>query len=664
MPSPKVLPLPLLSVVLAMALAPSLVPAALAASWEPVTAEQLAQAKSTIEPGAGAEAIFQKVWVEDKLAGRSLRSTWEVYVRIKIFTDQAAQEYSKIDIDYPLHDVFIHGVEARTIQPDGSIVPLDPKAQVKEVVVKKKGEGVRRRSFAPPALKAGCIVEYRVHEVRYDAEAQVAAFDLQRDIPTQQISYYVKPLQLQGWFLRQMRFHTGAVPKEYPVDGYYETTVRDQLGFKAEPFSPPEYQQRAWMLEYYTDEKLTTPETFWKKYGRRVWDEIDIGTKPDKDVRAQAEQITSGAATDVERTRRLAEWVQREFKVCRSNDPDSLKAAGLHRNSGLKDALRQKGGTYLDADLTFAGLARALGLETRWLRVPSRRDWFFDQNMMNGYFLPAYEVGVRLNGKWEAFDPGSRYLPWDMVPWDEEAQLALLCDRDSSRFVETPVAEPGRSLVTRRGTLTLAEDGTVEGDLTLSFSGHLNEVMRSAFEDVSGSDQDSTLLEETNWKKAGVHVSQVELVRGSDERQPLEAKCHVKLPEFATVTGKRIIVEPAVLHARAGAPFTASVRRSPVYFPYAWSERDSILLNLPEGWKAAAVEAPEPVKAPGVAAYECRALVSEDGRRILYLRALHVGEGGSLYFPQGHYPGVKRLFDQILERDRATVTLTRLEAKP
>ncbi len=651
-----------LAVLLAATALASQLRAAQAATWEEVPREQLALARSSIEPGAGAEAIFWKVWVDDATSSTGLRQVRNHYVRIKIFTEQAAQDYSKIDIDYPLLDASVDDVDARTTQPDGTIVPLDRKTVVKVTVAKKKGVEIRRRSFAPPALRPGCVVEYRYREERFGEKA--SAFDLQLDIPVEKLAYFVRPLKLRGWTLRQMRFHSTAVASKGAVNGYFETTAENLPAYKPEPFDPPEYQQRPWLLDYYTTEELTSADEFWRGYGRRIWQWFEDYTEPDMDALALAGEVAHGAASDDERVQRLAEWIQREFRICWADDPDSLRAAGLHPNRSLRETLRQKGGTSADANLAFAGLARGLNLQVRLLRVPSRRDWFFDQNMMNGWFLPSMQIVVQVGDSWRAYAPATRYLAWDMLPWDEEAQPALLCQRDSSRFVATPAGNPERSRVTRVGTFVLAEDGTVEGDVTLSFTGHLNEDLRTAFAGLGGSDVDSTLVREAGWSGTSLRISQVRLVAGRDERAPFAVSCHLVLPEFATVTGKHIYLEPSVLHARRSAPFTASTRRAPVYFRYPWSERDSLSLRLPEGWKAEAVEAPEPVQEPGVAAFESSLRPSEDGRSLVYLRSLRVGERGAIFFPAKEYPVVKRLFEQILERDRVAVTLSRAEAKP
>jgi transglutaminase-like putative cysteine protease len=626
--------------------------------WEPVPPEQLAPDSSRVEPGADAEALFFRTWITDTYRADFYQEV-EHYNRIKLFTAAGTQKYGKIDIDVPVEGASIRDIQARTIQPDGTILTLDKKAVVSETIAKLRGIKLRRFSFAPPGLKPGCILEYRWREARTDFQFSLE-LPFQTEIPAREITYYTRPLSLDapGWYVRQMEFHLGSVLTG--KDGDYEMNrVLYQRAYQKEPFSPPPLQQSPWILQYYTNEALTSPEIYWPHLGRTEWEWFEDYTKPDKEAKSLAKQIAAGATNDAERLGRVARWIQRDFRVVRSSDPDSLRAAGLKPVKSTRDALRQRGGSSFDADLAFATLLRALGVDTRFLRVPSRRLFFFDRNMMAKGFIRSYQIAARLEGRWRTFDPADPYLPWDMVPWDEEGMDALLCDRDSSRFIVTSFTEPERSMKLRTGSFTLAEDGTVEGDLSTEYSGHLNREYRVAFDGVAASERSSTLIEQEGWSTAGMDVSNVELLNGSDLHDPLRIRCHLRLPGHGTATAKRIIFEPALLASRAGAFFTAGTRRHPVYFPYPWTERDSIRIRLPEGWRIESGEPPRRLDAPGVAAYQVKNSASTDAREVIHERSLRMGEGGTILFPVSAYAPVKQFFDLIHDHDKAAVTLVR-----
>ena len=418
------------------------------------------------------------------------------------------------------------------------------------------------------------------------------------------------------------------------------------------------------MLLFYTTDEQSSPETYWPAVGRLRADWFDRATKPDESIRKGAGALVEGATSDLERVERLARWVRSRFRIVRSSSSDSLRAADLRPSSDARSAWRQGGGRYLDAELVFAALARAVGLEARWVMVSSRSQLFFDQRMLNDGYLNSYQVAIRLGGKWSTFDPVTRYLPWDMRPWDEEATLGLVCDRDSSVFVETGFSQPERTVQTRSADLALQPDGTLEGTMHVSWTGHFNDEQRTRLADVDPKDLDSLATDMQVDDGARVQLSNVTLMRGADESAPLGMSAKVVLPQFATVTEKRILLEPAVLHAHAKPRYSSSTRQHPVYYRFPWTEVDTVRIRVPEGWKVETVDSAEPLTAEGVADYSANVMVSDDRRQVFYLRRFRMGIDGSILIAPKFYPGVRHLFDEIQRRDRVSIVLTRAEAKP
>jgi hypothetical protein len=242
--------------------------------------------------------------------------------------------------------------------------------------------------------------------------------------------------------------------------------------------------------------------------------------------------------------------------------------------------------------------------------------------------------------------------------------MGLLCDRDSSRFMESGYSEPEHSVRSRAADLELKPDGTLEGTLRVSWSGHFNDAMRDRFEDVRPEELDSLAAKAQSDGGTIVGLDRVTLARGATESEPLGMTARVRLPDFASVTGKRILLEPAVFQAHAKPRYTSTERRHPVYYRYPWTELDTVRVRLPTGWKVESSDSVEPLSAEGVADYAAAVMVSDDGTQILYVRRFRLGMDGSIYFPAKYYPGVKNLFDGIHKRDRVSLSLTRVDGKP
>lgn len=630
--------------------------------WPPLPPEHRALAQSSVEKDADAEALLWQVKVDDQLEQDGVVSIRDHFMRVKVFTQKGAQDWSKEEIDYPRKGVSISDLAARTVRPDGSVLTMEKRAISKETIVKTASGSINRLSFALPGVEPGVIVEYRYRETRRDDEVYASTYPFQLSIPVHQVVYRVRPVSAAGFFVRQLTFHVAAIEAP-PRGGFYETSATRQPAFVTEPDMPPESQELGFMVLFYTDAQQHTADTFWPEVGKARAERFDREAKPDDRMREAARALVADVTSDRERVERLARWVRSDFRVVRSNDPDSLRAQGLKVPSDAREAWRQKGGRYRDGLLVFASLARAAGLEARWVMVPTRSRIFFHPNMLHEGFLDSYQVAIRIDGRWATFDPIQRYLPWDMQAWEEEASMGLLCDRDSSRFLVTTYSEPGHTVRKRRTELALEPDGTLQGAIRVTWSGHFNDEMREHFADTRPEELDSLAAETQADDGSAMRFTGAALERGTDESSPLAMTAKVTLPGFATVTGKRILLEPAVFQAHAKPRYTSTTRRHPVYYRYPWTELDTVLVRLPAGWKVESTDSVVPLSAEGVADYAAAVMVSDDQTRILYVRRFRLGMDGRTFYPAESYPGVKKLFDGIQKRDRVSLSLTRADSR-
>src|SRR5689334_11886776 len=203
--------------------------------WKPIDPSQLSMTTPAVEKDADAEALFWEVRVDyDNDNGMTLNH----YVRIKIFNDRGRESQSKIDIYAPKVRGFqtdIKEIAARTIKPDGSIIELKKEDIFERTVVKASGVKVKAKTFAMPGVEPGAIIEYRWKEVRRNAFSLYEEYEFARDIPVQQVKYYIKPLSNIIFGMRAQTFHTGMSPFQKEKDGYFSMTMTNVPAFREEP---------------------------------------------------------------------------------------------------------------------------------------------------------------------------------------------------------------------------------------------------------------------------------------------------------------------------------------------------------------------------------------------------------------------------------------------
>lgn len=627
--------------------------------WRPLDPGDLALKAPVVEKDADAEAIFWEVKIDDNPEGDLIFSH---YIRIKVFTERGREAQSKIDIPFGKvygSNVRIQNISARTIKPDGSIIELKKGDVFERTLVKTSGVKFKAKSFAMPGLEPGCIVEYRYQEVRVDEIANYVELDFQRDIPIQRATYLIKPFPFAGLGMRSITLHGQATPFEKEKGGFYRTSMTNLPALHAEPRMPPEQQLKTWMLIYYSSDQKLDPDKYWFDLGRRIYDKTKSLIKVNDDVRQAAATATADATTDEEKLQRLFDFCRTKIKNV-SDDASGMtpeERKKLKENKAPSDTLKRSMGTGADIDLLFAALATAAGFDARIVLAPDRGKLFFEKSIANAYFLEPSNIAVRVANEWRFFNPGLNYVPFGMLRWQEEGENALITDPKQPVWLTTPMSPPEKSLVKRRAKLTLAEDGTIEGDVELEYTGQFAIERKENNDDDSASQREESLKDEVKALLSTAELTNIRIENVTDPVKPFTYAYHIRVPGYAQRTGKRLFLQPAFFQHGVNPLFSASTRTYPIYFHYPWQEDDEITFELPAGYTLDSADAPSPFSGGTVGEYKVSVGVTKDGRTMIYKRNFFFGGGGSVIFPVGSYPQLKNFFDMLNKQDNHTITL-------
>ena len=625
--------------------------------WRPIDPANLALKSPTVERDADAEAIFWEVRVMDEIDGYTIRTVLWHYIRIKVFTERGKESQSRIDIPY-IGNHKIKDIAARTIKPDGTILELGKDAIFDRTIAKVGRAKFNAKTFTLPGVEPGVIIEYRWKEERNDRLANYVRLHFQREIPIQFVKYYIKPLSHPAFpfGMRSITFHGQSTPFAKEKDGFYSTTMSNVPAFREEPFMPPEYQVRSWMLVYYSEDRKLSAEKFWKEYGKEIHNAYKSSLKVNNDVKKAAAEALGGAATPDEKLERLFAFCRSKIKNL-SSDASGMTADDLARikdNNNPGDTLKRGMGTHYDITMLFGALASAAGFDVRVAKLADRGDIFVDLGFPDGYFMRTYDIAVKVGDEWRFFDPGHTYIPYGMLSWREEGQHALISDPKEPVFVKTPMSPAEKSLEKRIARLRLGEDGTLEGEVRIEYSGHLAAEKKDYNDEDSSERREQTLRDMITAHMSTAEVSAIKIENVTDPDKPFVYSYQVRVPGYAQRTGKRLFLQPAFFQKGAGPLFPTSQRKHDIYFHYPWSEEDTVSIELPAGFTLDTPEAPPPFVAASLGKYDVALSISKDGRTLLYKRAIQIT---GMLFPPAAYPQLKQIFDVLHERDNHTITL-------
>lgn len=629
-------------------------PAVMAAGeeWRPVDPAQLTQKTPVVEKDADAEAIFWEVRIDDGSQGELVKSH---YVRIKIFTERGKDAQSKIDIPY-LNYTKIKDIAARTIKPDGSIIELKKEDIFEQTQVKISGIKLKTKSFAMPGIELGSIIEYRWREVSDGAWANRVRLHFQRDIPVQDVTYYVKP----RFGMRYMPFHVpDSVRFTKDKNGFHRISMSNVPAFREEPRMPPEDQVRPWILIYYTQDTNQSPQAYWMDVGRGIHEFLKPYMKANDEVKKASAEIVGDAASPEQKLERLFEFCRTKIKNV-SDDASGMTPEQRQKmkvNKSPSDTLKRGMGNSGDIDLLFAALATAAGFEARLALTGDRSDIFFDQSFANALFLKPSSIAVRVGDQWHFYNPGYSYAPVGMLRWQEEGQDALISDSKEPVWVKTPMSPPEKTLEKRTAKLKLSEDGTLEGDVRVEYLGHFGSDRKEYNDDDSPTEREETLRQSIKSRMDTAEITNIKIENVQDPIKPFAYEYHVRIPGYAQRTGKRLFLQPALFQRGVSALFSSPIRQHEVYFHYPWSEQDEVTIELPQGYVLESPDAPAPFQAQKISEYKVNIKASKDQRLLIYNRSFYFGGNEAILFPAANYHLLKDYFDRVYKADNHAITL-------
>jgi hypothetical protein len=243
--------------------------------------------------------------------------------------------------------------------------------------------------------------------------------------------------------------------------------------------------------------------------------------------------------------------------------------------------------------LLFLGLARAAGLDASAAWISTRDEHFFVKNVMKATDLHTYVVMVKWNGKDMYFDPGSAFTPYGMLPWAETNSPGLKLDKDGGAWIVTSLPESGDSQITRKADLKLTQEGSLEGKLTVTYSGL--EAASLRVEERNQDEAERKKLLEDSVKYSVPAAIEVELTNKPDwsaADSKLVAEFDLKVPGWISGAGSHALLPVGLFGAQEKRMYEHATRVHPLYFHYTSQKADDVTIELPLGWKVSNLPKP------------------------------------------------------------------------
>jgi hypothetical protein len=561
-----------------------------AEDWQPISPEELKMTSEPKAPGAPAILLYRQVDRDDNGPSESN------YERIKILTEEG-RKFADVEITFEKSKESIRAIQARTIRPDGSIVVFNGTVYEKPIV-QARGVKLLAKTFTMPDVQIGSIVEYRYRHEFERGYVFNSHWILSHDLFTKYGKFSLEPYRrytvVYSW-PAGLPPETAAPKQER---GKIRLETRDVPAFVTEEYMPPEIELKYRVdFIYRSDSDIDEkdPEVFWRKYGKMANAHVEQFIDKRRAMADAVSQIVAPGDTPevklhkiYERTQRIRNLGYERQKSAEETDRENLK-----EDRNAEDVWTHGYGDGNQIAWLFLALVRAAGIQADPVIVSTRDTHFFNARVMNPAELNSNVVVVTLDGKQLYLDPGIALAPFGALPWSETAVVGLRLDKNGGSWVTMPLPGATDSRIERTAQLRLTTEGTLEGKLTVTYTGQ--EALWRRHEEMNEDDADRMEFLERQIEAnipSGVEVELSNQPDWGSASSTLVAEYKLKVPGWAAAAGQRALLPVGLFGAHEKSTFVHTTRIQPLYFSFPHQTVDDVTIGLPENWRVSSVPKP------------------------------------------------------------------------
>jgi len=377
----------------------------------------------------------------------------------------------------------------------------------------------------------------------------------------------------------------------------------------------------------------------YEKLNQKLLDREDFGTAISTNLKSSADNIIAGATDELSKLKKIHKYVSE--KVMWDGEKD------FEVSVPVRSSLRKEKGNSADVNMILIAMLRSAGLKADPVILSTRPN-----GSLNLYsaMLQQFDyviASVQAGGKTYLVDATDPLRPFDMLPFECLNGSGRLISLTESAFVELKNNESKNS--SRNFDLQLSADGTMTGKMEYAESG-IEAYDSRHLTLLEGEDgfRDWFLINNPNLEISGLTIKGLK-----DAYSDLNLTAQVKVKSCASVVPDRIILNISGLSALNKNPFFEQERKYPVDFGCPSSEKLSIRIKIPQGYKVDLKPADliaEPGDKAGKYEYTCKVEGDE-----LVLNSSSAIDKTLFQLPE--YPKLREYYQKILGKESEIIIL-------
>jgi hypothetical protein len=524
-----------------------------------------------------------------------------LHVVFKILKERG-KDNGNIEIGYPSRTETAAIIYARTITPEGKVIPLNENAV--KVVTPYHGD-YKELTFSMPGMTVGSIIDYKV--VREEKKPAVEGMFSGR--------FYFQTYE--PTYLCRYKVIT-------PEDMNLKYLVLNPLpGIQLSPKIIPDGNKKVYLWEYKnmpqiigeqsmpsTDEVafriLVTTINSWEEFSH-LWRKMFAGkAEPDESIKRKVAELTQDLSTSRTKMEAIFDYVKGEIV-------NSMGTSRFEPENARK-VFENKYGDCKDKSTLLISMLRAAGIPAYYVSIPTTKVGSLIKEFPHPSQFDHCIVAVKNEDKYHFIDPVAKNYGFDYLPGSDQNREVLIFDDEKIVFKKTPLANPEENAYYTQQEITIGLDGSIEAEVNDFGLGGREASLRSSFIDSSPLKIKEALEKIVDEISSGAKLLAYTHSDPLNFKERFEVNIKYNAKDYCRKAGDILIFD--VPEIWEGCPATGKKeRRYPIVVWNNSYSKDEVEFNVPEGYEVHYFPEPVEIRNPY---FEFRSSYRQEGDKIFY----------------------------------------------
>lgn len=566
---------------------------------------------------------------EDGRGTNTLRMVFQV-------RKERGKDYADIEIGYNSRTATASILYARTITPEGEVIPLKKNA-IKVITPFEKYPSYsdyKKLAFSMPGVTIGSIVDYKVviKEKKPTMDGKFSS------------SYY-----FQGYNPILLSRYKVIFPEDMELKYYLLNPLKDV------PLSPATRQQgdkKTFLWEYRDipqimeedympplDEVafgiLLTNMDSWEGFSTWWREKIKGKTEPERPMKEKVAELTKGLSTPEEKIEALFNYVKGEIRYVYID----LGKTG-YEPASAPEVFQNKYGDCKDKSTLLISMLRSAGIPAYYVLIPTNNVGNWVRHFPYPFQFDHCIVAVEREGEYSFIDPVAENYRIDYLPDSNQNRDVLIFHDQKIVIGRTPLAKPEENTSYSQYQINVGTDGSIAGEVKNSGHGGTEAYFRSFFVDHSPTEIGEYFERSVDKISPGTKLVEVTHSDPKNFKENFVVKIKYFAEDYCRKAREFLIFQlPEVGQNCVGTGKKG--RRYPIVFWTNSYSKKEAEFNIPEGYEV--YHLPEPVEITNPY-FEFRSDYQREGEKITYKEEF---VKKAIRIMPGNYPAYNRLCQEM-----------------